>query len=324
MMRAVVCERWGGPEVLTLSERPIPTPEPGWVLVRVRAFGLNRAELFTRQGDSPGVELPRVIGIECVGEVVDAPDSDLTGGQRVAALMGGMGRQFDGSYAEYTCVPRTCVLPIESELPWEVLGAIPEMLQTTLGSLRVGLEVAAGQTLLVRGGTSSIGRTAIRLAKKLGLTVLATTRSLDKADELRTCGADEVVVDGGTLAEPVRALCPNGVDRVLDLIGTTTLHDSLRAARVGGIVCMTGILGGSWSVADFQPFLYIPTGVKLTAYSGGAEDLQSADLQAFVDDVASGAQSIDRGRTFRLDEIVDAHRTMEANRAKGKLVVLTE
>ncbi len=323
-MQAIVVSRWGGPEVLTLTERSVPAPRAGWILIRVRAFGLNRAELFTRRGQSPGVELPRIIGIECVGEVVDAGETDLAPGQSVAALMGGMGREFDGSYAEYTLVPRRSVFPLKSELPWPVLGAIPEMFQTANGSLTIGLECQAGQTLLVRGGTSSIGRSTLRLGKALGLTLLATTRNASKADALRECGADQVIVDdNGTIAPKVRQIVPDGVDRVLELVGTNTLSDSLRAARRGGIVCMTGILGGAWSIADFEPMTFIPTGVKLTAYSGGPEDLDGSALQRFVNDVAAGKQKLDLGRTFALKEIVEAHRHMEHNSALGKLVVVT-
>ena len=177
-MRAVVVSRPGGPEVLELVERPIPDSTPGEVTIRVRAFGLNRAELLSRQGDSgSAVPFPRIIGIECVGEVVAAPGTDLHPGQTVAAMMGGMGRRFDGSYAEYTRIPRPSVFPLETSLDWATLGALPEMFQTCNGSLVTGLRVAPGQSLLIRGGTSSIGLTTAALAKQRGLRVLSTTRN---------------------------------------------------------------------------------------------------------------------------------------------------
>ena len=131
-MKAVVVERPGPPEVLTLQERPVPQPKPGWVLIRVRAFGLNRSELFTRQGHSPSVTLPRILGIEAVGEVVAAPGTELSPGQTVATAMGGMGRKFDGSYAEYTCVPARQVQTLETTLDWPTLAALPEMIQPGL------------------------------------------------------------------------------------------------------------------------------------------------------------------------------------------------
>ncbi len=324
LMRAVVVSRPGGPEVLELTRRPVPPPREGEVLIRIRAFGLNRAELFTRQGDSgAAVRFPRIIGIECVGEVAAAPGGDLRVGQKVAAMMGGMGRKFDGSYAEYTRAPRAAVFPLESELDWPTLGALPEMFQTCNGSLRTGLRVEPGQTLFIRGGSSSIGLTSAALAKRRGLRVLATTRNPSKAAALTAAGVDEVIIDhGGSLVEDVRRHAPAGADRVLELIGTKTLGDSLRCAAPGGIVCMTGMLGGEWIWRDFDPFVDLPNGVCLTSYGGGAEDVTAEELQDFVTAVERGEAPSNRGRTFALEELQEAHRFMEANRAKGKLVVV--
>ena len=323
-MRAVVISRAGGPEVLEITERPTPDPVEGEVLIRIRAFGLNRAELFTRRGDSgDAVRWPRIIGIECVGEVVEAPGTPFEPGQKVAAMMGGMGRAFDGSYAEYTRVPMRSVFPVETSLDWATFGALPEMFQTCNGSLRTGLRMAKGDTLLVRGGTSSIGLTSAVIAKRIGARVLATTRSPSKTDALKSAGVDEVILDeGGSLVDAVRAVAPQGVDKVLELIGTTTLNDSLRCCAPGGIVCMTGILGGRWIWNDFEPLVDIPNGVCLTSYGGGSEDVTAEDLQAYVRAVERGEAPSNLDRTFTLDQIQDAHRYMEANRARGKLVVV--
>jgi NADPH2:quinone reductase len=319
-MRAWVLYEAGAPDRLTLTELPTPEPTPGQVLIRVAAFGINRSELFTRQGHSPGVEFPRVLGIECVGTVVGAPGTDLLPGQRVAALMGGMGRVFDGGYAEYTCVPRSCVVPVDCDLPWTTLGAVPEMLQTAAGSLRVGLGCQPGESLLIRGGTSSIGRMAAALAREQGLSVWATTRSEAKADVLRADGS-QVLLDGGSIAEQARRIKPDGFDRVLELIGTQTLLDSLRCARVGGVVCMTGILGGSWVLDRFEPMGDIPHGVRLTMYSGGSEDLNAADLDGYCAAVAAWRASVPLDRVFPFAELVQAHEYMEGNRARGKIVI---
>ncbi len=135
------------------------------MLIRVRAFGLNRSEMFTRQGLSPGVPFPRILGIEAVGTVAAAPGGEFAEGATVATAMGGMGRQFDGSYAEYTCVPAGQVQAVRTQLPWEVLGAVPEMLQTAWGSLFTALRLATGESLLVRGGTTSVGLAAAAIAK---------------------------------------------------------------------------------------------------------------------------------------------------------------
>ena len=324
-MKAAVVFSPGGPEALELVEREVPEPISGEVVIRVRAFGLNRAELFTRQGDSgAAVPFPRIIGIECVGEVVAAPDTQFESGQKVAAMMGGMGRSFDGSYAEFTRVPQRSVFAIDTDLPWAVFGALPEMFQTAHGSIHTALKVSSGESILIRGGTSSIGLTVASLAKRDGVTVVATTRSPEKAGVLEQAGVDHVIVDeGGSLVEETFRVLERGADGVLDLIGTTTLADSLRCAAPGGRVCMTGILGGEWVWNEFQPLVDIPNGVFLTSYGGGSEDVTADELQNYVDDVAAGIVPVGLDRTFDLDEIVEAHRYMEANKAKGKLVVLT-
>lgn len=324
-MQAAVIHEAGGPEVLSVQDWPTPEPKEGEVRIRVKAFGLNRAELFTRQGDSgSAVVFPRVIGIECTGEVIDAPGTDLEPGQKVAAMMGGMGRSFDGSYAEVTRVPRQSVYRIETELPWEVFGALPEMFQTSQGSLRTGLRAKAGETLFIRGGTSSIGLCVAALAKRQGLKVASSTRSERKAEALRAVGVDHIVIDDGDSMKPkVEAVFGHGADCVLELIGTKTLRDSLTCCRDGGRVCMTGMLGGEWIWNAFDPFVDLPNGVFLTSYSGGSEDVTETELQAFVDDVEAGRVQVLRDRTFSLDEIVEAHRYMEANTARGKIVVLT-
>ena len=321
-MRAVVLEAPGPPEALQIRELPIPTPSPGWVLIRVKAFGLNRSELHTRLGLAEGVTFPRVLGIEATGVVAAAPGGEFVVGQQVATLMGGMGRTFDGGYAEYTCVPASQVIPFRSELDWATLGAAPEMLQTAYGSLTIGLDAQPGQSLLIRGGTSSVGMAAVVLAKDRGLTVLSTTRRPDRAAALTAIGVDHVIVDDGEIAPKVRAIVPAGVEVALELVGTPTLPDTLRATAIHGIVCFTGMLSNQWIVQDFYPIGYLPRGVRLTAYSGEAADLPAAILQSFLDDVAAGRLTAPLHRTYTLDEIATAHADMEANNATGKLVVL--
>ncbi len=323
MMKAVVIRQSGGPEVLRIEDRPVPAPKPGWVLIRVRAFGLNRSELFTRQGHSPDVRFPRILGIEAVGEVIDAPEGGFVPGDKVATAMGGMGRAFDGGYAEYTLVPASQVQKMDTALDWTILGALPEMLQTAHGSLHAALRLEAGQTLLIRGGTTSVGLAAAILAKEIDAIVIATTRKPERRAMLKANGADHVVIDDGRIAAAVRGRFPNGVDRVLELVGTTTLLDSLMAAGRGGAVCMTGMVGGRWELERFSPMGAIPTAVCLTTYAGGAEDFVAAPLQDFLTAVESGRAEVPIGRVFTIDEIVEAHRIMEENRAGGKIVVTT-
>jgi NADPH:quinone reductase-like Zn-dependent oxidoreductase len=324
-MKAIVVERAGPPEVLQIQDRPKPEPELGRVLIRVRAFGLNRSELFTRQGHSPSVKFPRVLGIECVGEAEAAPGGEVQAGQKVAAVMGGMGREFDGGYAEYTSVPASQVLAVRTGLDWATFGALPETWLTAWRALEEGLDAQAGQWLLVRGATSSVGMAALALARDRGLRVIATTRNPGKAAALSAKGAEHVVIDGGRIAEAVRAIVPDGVDCALELVGTVTLRDSLRAVRRKGILCVAGILGNEWTLKDFSPFEDLPNTVRLTMYTthdlnrGNAE----APLQRIVDAVATGRLSANLDRVFRFEEIVAAHRYMESNAAVGKVVVLT-
>ena len=293
------------------------------MLIQVKAFGLNRSELFTRQGLSPNVPFPRVLGIEAAGIVVEAPGGQFAPGDIVATAMGGMGRQFDGGYAEYVCVPATQVQKLKTTLPWETLGAMPEMLQTAWGSLFNALQLKARDRLLIRGGTTSVGLAAAAIAKKHGAFVLATTRNPSRERLLRDNGADQVLIDSGDIAGQVREICPNGVNKVLELVGTTTLKDSLRTARPHGVVCMTGMVGDQWSFDQFSPMESIPTAVSLTTYAGGSEDFMRTPLQSLADQTAAGDLRINIGRVFKLDDIVEAHRTMETNQAGGKIVILT-
>lgn len=320
-MKAAITTKAGNPEVIEIQEVATPKAKSGWVLIKVKAFGLNRSELFTRRGESPGVMFPRIQGIECVGIVEEDPSNTYAKGQQVAAIMGGMGRFFDGGYAEYALAPLEIVFPFQSRLSWDVLGAIPEMFQTVSGSLNQALEIKEGETLLIRGGTSSIGMLSCQLAKSQGLTVISTTRNPDKKQALIDNGADHVITDNGNVNDQIREIYPEGVNKVLELIGTRTLKDSLKCIAPKGMVCMTGILGNEWTMKDFTPMGDIPSLGRLTVYMGESKNLSKELLQEFIDEVEKGNIKLNIDKVFQLSEVANAHQYMEDNRAKGKVIV---
>jgi NADPH:quinone reductase-like Zn-dependent oxidoreductase len=324
-MRAAVCVRAGGPEVLEIRELPVPAAREGWSLVQVKGAGLNRSELRTRQGHSPNVKFPRVLGIECVGIVAASTDPMMPNGTTVAAVMGEMGREFDGGYAEYALLPNSLLMPVTTTLPWDILAALPETYLTAQGSLDALGVVPGGQgRLLIRGGTSSVGMAATSIASGFGVKTAATTRRPGKIDALTAAGADYALVDeGGPLAAGVHEIWPEGPDYVLDLVGASTAADSLRLVRRGGTVCVAGSLSG-WLIPDFEPIAMIPSGTRLTAFH--SDNLRgsagTAVLQRVIQEVEAGIYRPTVDRVFGLDDIVAAHRYMEDNQAAGKLVVV--
>jgi NADPH:quinone reductase-like Zn-dependent oxidoreductase len=324
-MRAIVIKQYGGPEVLALEERPAPGPKPGHVLIAVKAFGLNHAEIYFRKG--VWGDVAEISGIECVGQVAADPDGRFAPGQKVIALVGDMGRGINGSYAELVSVPASNVVAVNTDLSFEHLAAIPESYATAWTSLCGILAVSAGQTVMIRGATSALGQAAVNIAAHLSARVIATTRNAARAAMLQALGAQEVLIEAPDLSGRVRERHPGGIDAVLDIVGNTTVLDSLAMLRRGGHVCLVGFLGGGGPLA-LEPVFQMPSGRHLSVFAsalvtGTAEfPLAEIPFQEIVDRVAAGVYQAKPAKVFRFADIQAAHRLMESNEANGKIVVL--
>lgn len=324
-MKAIVRQRYGGPEQLQIREVADPIAGRGEILVRVHAFGLNRAEQYMRQG--LWGEVAAISGIECAGEVLDDPAGRLRAGQRVFALVGGMGRTRNGSYAERVAVPAGNVVPVHSTLSWPQLAAIPESYATAWTCLFDNLSLRHGDTLLIRGANSALGQAAAKLARQAQATVIGTVRHAARSASTQAHGAQHVRVEDGELPQHLRQLVPHGVDAVLDLIGTGTLLQSLQLARRGGRVCVAGFLGGHEPIAHFDPLTHLPSGRHLSffgsAFAYGTPEYPLSDIpfQRFIESIEAGTLQAAPAQVFDFDDIQSAHHVLDAGTAGGKIVV---
>ena len=336
-MKAIIIESPGGPEKLKIKAVTKPQPGKGQALIKVKAFGINRAELYMREGKWP--EIAEIIGIECVGLIEYDPSGTFKTGQKVAAIMGGMGRSINGSYAEFTCAPLTNLIAIDTGLEWNMFAAIPESFASAWGALNMALQIEKGQTLLIRGATSAFGLAAIILAKQAGLTVIGTTRSEQKRAMLINIGADYVFIENSGLLKNVRQIFPNGTDWLLDLIGSTTIMNSSKIAKPEGMVCMAGFLGGRSFMDRFQSFaektlqkkgslcVKLPGRAKVVVFASSAFGtrhfpLSKIPLQKIVSDIEEKIIPSIIAGSYRFEEIAKAHEQLGNNKANGKIVVV--
>lgn len=316
-MKAVVIYEPGGPDKLILEDRPIPKTKPGWSLVKIRGFGINHSEIFTRNGLSPSVKFPRILGIECVGEIADTTDENrLPIGQKVVSIMGEMGRAFDGSYAEYALLPNRQLYPVETDLSWDVLAAIPETYYTAYNSM-LNLKISESDHVLVRGGTSGVGIAFLRLLKGKypNIPVTGTSRQPDKKQRLLEAGFDDVVMDQDNILQTEQHY-----SRVLDLIGPAAIRDTLRHMTEDSIVCITGLLGGVWTMDNFDPLEDLPTNSYLTSVE--SKNISEKKMNLLLEFIQKYHINVRPEKVFSLDQIREAHAYLESSKSFGKVVVL--
>jgi NADPH:quinone reductase len=322
-MRAIILKGFGGLDNLFYTDIPKPLPKNGEVVIKVEGFGINHAEMHMRRGE--WAEAAEVSGIECVGVVDSCPGGEFPLGAKVAALMGGLGRTINGSYAEYTRVRAANVALIESDLPWSDLAALPEAYATAWTCLFRNLNLETGQTLVLRGATSSFGQAALKMAVAAGARVIATTRSRERFSMLEELGASRVELERPDLAAHIAEA--KQIDAVLDLVGNSTILDSLDMLRRGGTACLAGWLGGLDPIGDFNPLLRMASGVNLNFFGSfvfGTPGFPLSDvpLADIARQVAEGKLDAKPTRVFSFDQIHEAHKVMESGEAGGKMVVV--
>ena len=314
-MKAIVIYEPGGPEKLIYTDVPRPKVKPGWSLIKVMGCGINHSEIFTRRGLSPTVKFPRIPGIECAGIIADTSDENsLPVGQKVVSIMGEMGRDFDGGYAEYVLLPNEQIYPIESDLPWDMLAAIPETYYTAFGSM-LNLQIQKSDSVLVRGATSGVGIAFMKLVKSRypNLKIAGSSRSKKKEEQLLNEGFDEIILDvNGQLQTD------SHYDKCLELIGPATLKNTFRHIKEGGIVCSTGQLGGQWNL-DIEPIMELPMNGYLTSFYSG--NVSSEKLNEMFEYIRRYHIDVRPKKVFALNEAPEAHRYLEGQNSFGKVII---
>ncbi|WP_222848864.1 zinc-binding dehydrogenase [Streptococcus sp. NSJ-72] len=315
-MKAMVIYEPGGPEKFVLEERAIPSVKERWTLVKIKGFGINHSEIFTRKGLSLTVQFPRILGIECVGQVVETTRRDLQEGQKIVSIMGEMGRAYDGSYAEYVLLPNEQIYPVDSQLSWEELAAVPETYYTAFGSFK-NMQIKEGDSILVRAATSGVGLAFLKLVKAQfpQNRVVGAVRSLAKKDLLQQQGFDEIILDERGVLQTEEKF-----DKILELVGSATLKNSFDHIQSAGIICNTGQLGGKWYVEEFDPIVEIRNNSYLTSfYSGNVHQQLIDELFSYID---AYKINVSPQRIFSLEQIPAAHSYIESQAGFGKVVVL--
>jgi NADPH:quinone reductase len=325
-MKAVIVKQAGGPEVLKLVDIDEPEVASGEVKIRVKAFGLNKAESYYRSGNFGPIVADQALGIEAVGYITDDPSGTYRVGQKVATAMGGMMFARHGGYAENITVNVSNVIAINSNISYTELAAIPEAYLTVWGALDKTMGIKEGDILLVRGATSGVGMAAVIYAKYKGLEVVATTRQKESVEKLKKIGADHVIVDNGNIHEQVRAIYPQGVNHALEVVGAGTVKDTFKAVKQWGEVVVVGLLSGPPVIDSLHLMSDLPNTVKLSFFGSGilgtaSLPLADSPLNDIAEKVFDGVMPSTLTKVFDVTDIQDAHRLLDSGTANGKIVV---
>lgn len=335
-MLAISISEPGGPEVLKPVERPVPVPEPGEVLVRVLAAGVNRPDILQRLGryppppgasDIPGLEIAGII--TAVGPAAEGTNSPGSEGRRwnigdaVCALVTG------GGYAEYCAAPEPQCLPLPGSLDFVAAAALPETYFTVWTNLFQRARLRTGQSVLVHGGSSGIGTTAIQLAHAVGATVYATAGSREKCAACERLGAS-LAINYRTMdfVQSVTELTSNrGVDIVLDIVGGEYLQKNMECLAIEGRLIQIGLLGGAKSSVDLGALMQkrlTLTGSTLRIRSVAEKGAIARQLEQHVWPLlATGRVAPVIHGALPLAQAAEAHRQLESGAVIGKLVLVT-
>jgi putative PIG3 family NAD(P)H quinone oxidoreductase len=324
-MKAIVFSQPGGPEVLAWSEVPDPVPGDGEVLVEVAAAAVNRADLLQRQGFyDPPPGSSEILGLECSGRIA-ALGPGVSGwgvGDRVCALLTG------GGYAEKVVVPAGQLLPVPQSVDLVDAAGLPETVCTVWSNVFMTAGLQPGETLLVHGGASGIGTTAIQLAKSLGATVLVTVGSKEKAERCVQLGADAAIdYKNEDFAERVGELTGgHGADVILDIMGASYLGKNVDALAVSGRLVSIGMQGGTRAELDLGKLMRKRAAVMATTLRARPAAEKAAIVAAVREHVwplvASGAFRVVVDRRVPLPDAAAAHRAVEASDHVGKVLLV--
>ena len=316
-MKAVVLKDVTNSDDIVLEELEMPKACKGWVLIKILAFGMNHSELVLRVNEirADYINKPIVPGIECVGIVEDSLDEGFTKGDLVCSLMGGLGRNFNGSYEEYAILPVQKIFHITSDLDAEHLAAIPETFFTAWGSLFECLNLKSSDVLLVRGATSALGYASMQIAASLGCKGYGTTHKKEKMHLITDLGCEVVLDSDNKLPDGLYA------NKILELVGPKTIRNSLSHLYQGGIVCNTGILGGEYYLNGFDPIKEIPNGCYLTGFFSNYPTQETIDkIFAYIDEHRITPFI---GASYKFSDIKLAIKAQEIG-VDGKIVVVID